>query len=549
MASHGAASLARLPASAASTAAVTTGGLTSLPPELLAEASRRLGWAALIYACSYFVAYFGPHVIAWLSVPGYEFARVQNVFAIASVLLGLVVFGLSRYSTLAPQRLLDIGLVFEVAGALGISVAEFWNGFLPVEIYHNRFGGIPWECAWILVFPLIAPNTPRKIAVASFFAASTGPAVVALTAALGTDIGRAPVMVATMFLFSTYLCAIVAYVIACIVYGYGLRLRHAREFGSYELVMKLGEGGMGEVWVARHRMLARPAAVKLVRPELLGHDQRSREMAIRRFEREAMATAALRSTHTIDVYDFGVAEDGSFFYVMEFLEGLTLDTMVRRFGPVESGRAVYLLRQICHSLGEAHARGMIHRDIKPANVFSSRLGPDCDFVKVLDFGLVKQTAALDESTALTGYGIAAGTPAFMAPEVALSQPNLDARADIYAVGCVAYWLLTGEVVFKRDTSLATVLAHVRDTPDAPSARSEIAIPAALDQLILECLAKDPGARPQTTEDLVRRLDAIAVRPWTPDDARKWWALHGPLGTVSSATADDRTPAAVVYAKR
>jgi serine/threonine-protein kinase len=527
----------------------TGGGLSSLPPELLAEASRRLGWAALIYACTYFVAYFGPHIVAWLTVPGYAFVRIQNVFAVASVLLGFVVFALSRWSTLSSERLLDIGLVFEVAGALGISVAQFWNGFVPVEVFQNRFSGIPWECAWIIIFPLIAPNTPPKVLAASLASASTGPIVVAVTAAFGTAVGRSPVMVATQFLFTTYLCAVLAYVIARIVYGYGVRLRHAREFGSYELVTRLGEGGMGEVWVARHRMLARPAAVKLVRPELLGHDQRSRETAIRRFEREARATAALRSTHTIDVYDFGVAEDGSFFYVMEFLEGLTLDTMVQRYGPVSAGRAVYLLRQVCHSLGEAHARGMVHRDIKPANIFSSRLGPDCDFVKVLDFGLVKQTTTLDESTALTGYGVAAGTPAFMAPEVALAQADVDPRADIYAVGCVAYWLLTGEVVFKRDTSLATVLAHVRDIPDPPIERTELPIPEALSQLILECLAKDPAARPQTTGELSSRLDAIDAAPWTADDARKWWALHGPLGTVSAVTAEDRTPAAVMYAKR
>ena len=495
------------------------------------------------------MAYFGPHVIAWLSVPGYEFVRTQNIFALASVVLGLVVFGLARWSTLKPQRLLDLGLGFEVAGAFGISVAQFWNGFVPLEIFHNRFAGIPWECAWIIVFPMIAPNTPRKVLAASLASASTGPLVVALTAALGTPIGRSPVMVGTQFLFTTYLCAILAYVIARIVYGYGVRIRHAREFGSYELVTKLGEGGMGEVWVARHRMLARPAAVKLVRPELLGHDQRSRETAIRRFEREARATAGLRSTHTIDVYDFGVSEDGSFFYVMEFLEGLTLDAMVRRHGPVSAGRAVYLLRQVCHSLGEAHARGMVHRDIKPANIFSSRLGPDCDFVKVLDFGLVKQTSDLNESTALTGLGVAAGTPAFMAPEVAMSKADVDPRADIYAVGCVAYWLLTGEVVFKRDTSLATVLAHVRDTPDPPSVHTELPVPEPLNQLILDCLAKDPAARPQTTAELSTRLDAITVTPWTADDARRWWALHGPLGSVSSAAAEDRTPAAVMYAKR
>ena len=531
------------------TPTATGAGLTSLPPELLAEASRRLGWAALIYAVSYFAAYFGPHVIAWLTVPGYEFVRTQNIFAVGSVVLGLVVFGLSRWSSLAPQRLLDIGLLFQVAGSFGISVAQFWNGFVPLEIFHNRFAGIPWECAWIIVFPMIAPNTPRKVLAASLACASTGPIVVAITAVLGMEIGRSPVMVGALFLFTTYLCAVLAYVIASIVYGYGIRLRHAREFGSYELVTKLGEGGMGEVWVARHRMLARPAAIKLVRPELLGHDQRSRETAIRRFEREARATAALRSTHTIDVYDFGVSEDGSFFYVMEFLEGLTLDSMVRRYGPISAGRAVYLLRQICHSLGEAHARGMVHRDIKPANIFSSRLGPDCDFVKVLDFGLVKQTTDLNESTALTGLGVAAGTPAFMAPEIALSQSDVDHRADIYAVGCVAYWLVTGDVVFKRDTSLATVLAHVREAPDAPSDHSELTIPAALDQLILECLAKDPAARPQSTAELTSRLDAIDVTEWTADDARKWWALHGPLGTVSSATAEDRTPAAVMYAKR
>jgi serine/threonine-protein kinase len=523
--------------------------VTSLPPELLAEASRRLGWAALIYACSYFVAYFGPHLIAWMTVPGYSFVRVQNWFATVSVALGLAVFVIARRAWFSAERLLDVGLVFQVAGAFGISVAQFWNGFLPVDTVGNRFSGIPWECAWILIFPLIAPNTPRKMLAAALASASTGPIVVALTAALGTNLGRSPVMIATLFLFTTYLCAGLAYLLGRIVYGYGVRLKKAREFGSYELVTKLGEGGMGEVWVARHRMLARPAAVKLVRPEFLGHDQRSRDVAARRFEREAMATAALRSTHTIDVYDFGIAEDGSFFYVMEFLEGLTLDTMVKRFGPVGPGRAVYLLKQICHSLGEAHARGMVHRDIKPANIFSARLGPDCDFIKVLDFGLVKQTAAdVADSSALTGMGVTTGTPAFMAPEIALSQ-EVDARADIYAVGCVAYWLLTGQIVFKRESSLATILAHVRDAPEPPASRTELAIPEALNQLILECLAKDAAARPQTTAELTRRLNAIDVEPWTMEDARKWWALHGPLGTVSAVTGQDQTPAGVVYARR
>ena len=465
----------------------------SLPPDLLAEASRRLGWAAMIYSGVYLLAYTGPNLIAWATVPAYRFNPLQNAFAAGSIALGLVVLWLSRSGRVSPARLLDLGLVFEVVASLGISAVQFWHGFPPIETANRRYVGVPWECPWIMIFPVLAPNSPRKVLIASLASASMGPLMVAFTAARGVAIGRTPVMVVTFFLFTTYLCAVAAYVISRIVNRYGVRLKRARDIGSYELVMKLGEGGMGEVWVARHRMLARPAAVKLIRPELLGHDQQPRERVMRRFEREATATAALRSTHTIDVYDFGVTEDGAFFYVMEFLEGLNLDAIVRRFGPVGPGRTIYLMRQVCHSLGEAHARGLIHRDIKPANIFSSRLGPDCDFVKVLDFGLVKETTDEGSRPDATAPGGAAGTPAFMAPEMALGSPDVDGRADIYALGCVAYWLLTGQPVFKGTTPVATMLSHVREAPVAPSSRTETPVPAALDALILDCLAKDPAA--------------------------------------------------------
>jgi serine/threonine-protein kinase len=524
-------------------------GLTP-PLELLSEASKRLGWAALIYSFAYTIAYFTPHLAAFLTVPGHPPWRVQHLFALASVGLGAVVFALSRRATMPAQRLLDLGLVFEVVASLGISAVEFWNGFPPFTFLGQKFEGIPWECVWIIVFPLLAPNTPRKILLASLLSASTAPAVVAARWMAGVPIDRSPILLTIYFLSTTFLCAVIAYVIARIVYRYGVRLRKAREIGSYALVSKLGQGGMGEVWLARHRLLARPAAVKLIRPELLGSDQRSREIAIRRFEREAQATATLRSTHTIDVYDFGTSEDGAFYYVMEFLEGLSLDAIVRQFGPVPPARAIYLLRQVCHSIGEAHAHGIVHRDIKPANIFSCRLGPDCDFVKVLDFGLVKHTSDTAQTAlGLTAQGVAAGTPGFMAPELALGRGEVDGRADLYAVGCVAYWLLTGHQVFKGETPVATLLAHVRDEPLPPSARTELRIPAALDNAILSCLAKDPAARPQTADDLVALLDAIDLPPWTQPDARKWWALHGPLGTLSAVAADDRSPAAVVYAKR
>ena len=315
------------------------------PAELLAEASQRLGWAALIYASCYALAYFGPHIVRWLTMPGFPFWRPENIFATTSVALGFTVFVLARRALLRPQQLLDVGLVFEVVAAAGISVAQFWNGFPSLETLGLKYSGIPWECVWIIIFPLLAPNTPRKVLIASLAAASTAPLTVLARSLMGVPVNRTLAMTIVFFLSTTYLCAVVAYVISRIVYRYGVRLKKAREIGSYELVTKLGAGGMGEVWFSRHRLLARPAAIKLIRPELLGNDARSRETAIRRFEREAMATAALRSTHTIDVYDFGVTEDGAFYYVMEFLEGMNLDTLVRRVGALRPGRAISCCRR------------------------------------------------------------------------------------------------------------------------------------------------------------------------------------------------------------
>ncbi|HEX7778824.1 MAG TPA: serine/threonine-protein kinase [Vicinamibacterales bacterium] len=502
-----------------------------LPSELLREASGRLGWAGGIYAVGYTLAYWVPFFVQRTQNPGAPFLVIENVFAIASILLGAVVFIISRYATLAPERLLDIGLVFAVAGAFGISMAEFWRG-LPRVIQPTVFLGVPWECVWILIIPLVAPNLPKKILIVSLLEASTGPLVLWYAAAVrGENVSNSAISLATYFLFTTYLCAGIAYVTSRFVFLYGMRLKRAREIGSYELVSRLGEGGMGEVWVARHRMLARPAAMKLIRPELLGTDLRNRDRAVARFRREAKSTAALGSTHTVDIYDFGLTEEGSFFYVMELLDGLSLETLVRRFGPVSPARAVYLLRQVCHSLGEAHAAGLIHRDVKPANIFACRLGPDLDHVKVLDFGLVKHIDP--QEMTLTAEYSTAGTPAYMAPEMALGQPDIDSRADLYAVGCVAYWLLTGEPVFEGDTPMATLIAQVQATPVAPSLRSETDVPQALDEVILSCLAKDPADRPQTAEELARRFAAsVPEGSWRREDAREWWLRHHPGTPVS-----------------
>jgi serine/threonine-protein kinase len=226
------------------------------------------------------------------------------------------------------------------------------------------------------------------------------------------------------------------------------------------------------------------------------------------------------------LFDFGVSADGAFYYAMELLEGLDADSLLRRFGPTPYERAIYLLRQVCHSLSEAQSYGLVHRDIKPANIFLCRYGEEYDFVKVLDFGIVAAVGApADPNTALTRENAVRGTPAFIAPEQAMGT-RLDGRADIYATGCVAYWLLTGQYVFTADTPMGLVLKHMQTPPTPPSARTDAPIPRALDELLLSCLAKDPANRPQSARELSHRLGEIeGASAWTQERARDWWTTH------------------------
>lgn len=289
---------------------------------------------------------------------------------------------------------------------------------------------------------------------------------------------------------------------------------------------------MGEVWRAEHRLLGRPAAVKLIRPEVVGRTE-TQETLDRRFEREARVTAKLRSPHTVTLYDFGTTSDGAFYYAMELLDGLDLENLVSRFGPQSSERVIHFLLQACDSLSEAHGKGLIHRDIKPQNLFASRLGLNYDFMKVLDFGLVQTPSPLGSSqTKLTLDGTTTGTPAYMAPEMSLGNP-VDARSDIYSLGCVAYRMLTGEQVFQRDSSMAVLLAHIQENPEPPSQRTELEIPPELDRATLACLAKDPAKRPQTAQELARMLASVHLpQPWDSARAERWWSMHVPdMGAV------------------
>jgi serine/threonine-protein kinase len=493
-----------------------------LPPELLADARRRLGWLALIYIGGTFVGHFGRRAALALTGSSPSGLELSDMFAVAAIALGAGVYVTLRSRRLSASRVLDLGLFFQIAGAFGIAATELSANPLPTM--NTLLAYFPAECVWIVLFPVVVPNTPNKVLIASLLAASMGPVALGLLAVVSGGAVPSPFVVAAFYLTSNYLCAVVAYLVARVVHRFSMRLRDLREIGSYELVERIGEGGMGEVWRAKHRLLARPAAIKLIRSDLLGSSQRTRDAIVRRFEREAKDTAMLGSTHTIDVYDFGTTEDGDFYYVMELLDGVSLERFVQLYGPMEPARVVYVLQQVCHSLGEAHSRGLVHRDIKPANIFICRLGPDDDFVKVLDFGLVKHVEAA--GAMLTMEGVTAGTPAYMAPEVALGRPGIDGRADIYALGCVAYYLLTGQPVFSADSDVATALAHVKDEPVRPSVRSEFQISPALEAAILESLAKEPDSRPASADVFSERLAVTAPEDaWTPRKAQTWWELH------------------------
>jgi serine/threonine-protein kinase len=326
-----------------------------------------------------------------------------------------------------------------------------------------------------------------------------------------------------------------------VTYGLRQQVAEVSELGQYVLEEKIGSGGMGEVWRARHRLLIRPAAIKLIRPKALSTTSSNPELLMRRFEREARATAALKSPHTVQLYDFGATEDGTLYYVMELLEGFDLDTLVRRYGPLPAERAVHILRQVCSSLIDAHTNGLVHRDIKPANLVISRAGTTFDFIKVLDFGLVKLDTAQradDNAVKLTTDGTASGTPGFMAPEVVLGVAGTDARVDLYSLGCVAYWLLTGKLVFEGSNAVQVMVHHAHTPAPRPSLRVELPIPKELEDLIMECLEKDPSSRPHSADDLSARLEAVPLASaWTAERAERWWEVHQPQRADVRPAAD------------
>jgi len=450
-------------------------------------------------------------------------------FAASSLglLASLALILASRSTKVRDSTLLRSALVFEVVLC---GLIAFTN---PIAVYRDT-GAVPnltWVVPLIILFPLIVPCPPRLTLITAALAAATRPLGMLTLDTLGIVDASGSDYFATGY--SMVLAVIFAFFGSRIVYGLGMEIVEARRMGAYALERRLGRGGMGEVWLGRHAMLARPAAVKLVRPDRLGpRGAHESEVLLERFEREAQATAGLRSPHTVNLYDFGVADDGTFYYVMELLEGLDTDRLVREHGPLPAERVVHVLRSVCHSLAEAHEAGLIHRDIKPANIFLCRYGREFDWVKVLDFGLVKAIEEPEGDTGLTIEGSVRGTPAFMAPEQATGSGGVDGRADIYAVGCVAYWLLTGQPVFEGSTAMQVLMCHVGSAPEPPSQRTELPIPPELERIVMTCLEKDAGKRPASAVALAALLDACPLEQvWTPERARRWWETHQPEATL------------------
>jgi hypothetical protein len=508
-----------------------TGGLS---PELLAESARRLRVLTLLYAFVFFMAGSFPAIL-FAEDRARMFGDPANwVPGAVSIAVALLVWGVTLSSRVPLPVVLNIGLAWEVVSSYGIALAEYLE---PTRLNINGWIGLSWVAVWTLLFTVVIPTRPSKAALVTLASITSVPVVIGFMVLTGRTTFRPdPIVFFFWIVFPYILSTMMAYVGARVVYTLGKAVTEARELGSYRLVERLGQGGMGEVWRAKHRLLARPAAIKLIRTADSGSSLSSDE-AVRRFEREAQVTAALSSPHTVQLFDFGVADDGRFYYVMELLDGLDLETLVRRHGPVPANRVIYLLRQVCHSLAEAESIGLVHRDIKPANLFVGKYGGEYDFVKVLDFGIAKDADHLMETGALafTRDNILRGTPAYIAPEQALGGSAIDSRADIYAVGCVAYFLLTAQLVFTADTPMGVVVHHAHTAPTPPSERSELPIPPALDELVMACLAKQPGDRPQSARELSRRLAAVdGIEPWTDERARHWWDTHEPASPQAAS---------------
>ncbi|MFK7988563.1 MAG: serine/threonine-protein kinase [Sandaracinaceae bacterium] len=493
----------------------------------LAAARRRLLGATWVIALT-MLAYYVLYQTAWADQATPMGRTVAPMSVAVYTALGLAVWKAGE----TRNRLIGGAFVFHLTLGMAVAAMEPFD-LLPTE---RPYTFISWNCVNILLVPTLLPASTRVVVGFAFALATLTPVGLALLTGTHGVPDLSPNVYASVVM-PPFVCALAAIVPSNLMTRLRRDLSRARRMGAYELVEPLGAGGMGEVWKANHRFLARPAAIKLIRAERLGESDEAQHNARRRFEREAQAIAALESPHTVRLYDFGVADDGAFFAVMELLRGTDVRRLVEEHGPMPPERVVSVLLQACASLEEAHGLGLVHRDIKAANLFIGPRGGEHDVVRVLDFGLVKDVDVDADAQSADGAGITRadqiqGTPSTIAPEAATGKAPVDGRADLYALGCVGFYLLTGREVFAADSALAMIVAHVSEEPEPPSAVAEQSIPPALDAVILDCLAKLPDERVASASELARRLRAVEGLPaWTAERRRRWWQKHEPAAFV------------------
>jgi hypothetical protein len=458
-------------------------GMTTLSPEMEPWAVPLFLVHPLTFAIGLFLVHRGERTLN----------RVQAIaFLVVALNAALVV---PQIGVLYPQRepfLATSLLLFTTAAFLPCRKAQVWIAGLVVAL--------------AAVTELILP--------------SVVPALGAYWAGVGD---RTALFEHLWRIMGTVLIAGVSVLISRSLYSLQRTAHEAKRLGNYLIEKELGAGGMGTVYVARHALICRPTAIKV-----LTNGDGGSGAGVARFEREVQLSASLTHPNTITIFDFGRTADDTFYYAMEYLNGLDLERIVETFGPLPAERVVYILRQICGSLGEAHQRGIIHRDVKPSNIFITERGGLQDFVKVLDFGLARKVDGNLGDSGVTKTGMVFGTPRYIAPESVAGQQKSDARSDLYNVGGVAYWMLTGRPLFDGSSSIDLIIDHVKTIPDPPSAVSELSIPPELDAIVVKLLEKDPDDRYQTAEELAAALQGVSLeRPWTQDRARNWWDLHAP----------------------
>jgi serine/threonine-protein kinase len=464
----------------------------------------------------------------------------------ATILAGMIWLVLRRPRSMTFLNRLDAGATIVLSTAYGLMAVAGLDvdrlaPWMNLEAWRATTDPL-MACSYVVVVrALVVPSRPGRTVWISLLAML--PIVMIGPYVLERANGGLEVRFATMDLAMWSGAAIVVSAIASrVIYGLRAEVAKIRRLGQYTLEEKIGEGGMGIVYRASPAMLRRPTAIKLLRPDQLGGE------SLQRFEREVQLTASLTHPNTVAIFDYGRTPDGVFYYAMEYLDGISLQRLVIDHGSQQPARVIHLLVQVCGSLAEAHGVGLIHRDIKPANILLVERGGVPDVVKVVDFGLAKRIRPADtvETEFVTTTSVIQGTPLYVPPEALRSEPTLDARSDLYALGAVGYFLLTGAPVFQARTVVEVFAHHLHTVPDPPSRHAPHPVPAALDDIILRCLAKDPADRPADALTLQRELSQCPCDPpWTTEQAAAWWkAFRARRGAEAGVRTDRPAPSAV-----